>query len=397
MVKIEDLRPHPKNPNKHGDEQIALLAKNIRHLGWRHPILVSAMSGYIVAGHARLEAAKLLNLAAVPVDAQPFASEADELAYLLADNRIAELADLQTAALKDLLEELDTGGFDMDLTGFVESERERLMLQEHQDGDADAEPQIDRAEELRGKWGVETGDLWLIGDHRMLCGNGTQREDVSRLIEQGRAEMMLTDPPYGVAYHSNKKGAKSASIEGDLTQAAIPLGFAVAAEVALDENARVYLFGGTANWPMYSSLFDHFLRMQPRPMIWVKEGFVLHPTHYHSQFEIAFFGWKGKGGGPSFWYGDRKQSDVWDVRRDNNADRVHPTQKPVALFAIPIERSARPGGIVYDPFLGSGTTMVAAQNLGRKCYGLEIAPGYVAVILERMATAFPELDIHKVE
>jgi ParB-like chromosome segregation protein Spo0J len=126
MVKIEDLRPHPRNPNKHGDEQVALLAKNIRHLGWRHPILVSAMSGYIVAGHARLEAAKLLNLAAVPVDAQPFASEADELAYLLADNRIAELADLQTAALKDLLEELDTGGFDMDLTGFVESERERL-------------------------------------------------------------------------------------------------------------------------------------------------------------------------------------------------------------------------------------------------------------------------------
>jgi hypothetical protein len=109
MVRIEDLRPHPKNPNKHGDEQIALLAKNIRALGWRHPILVSAMSGYIVAGHARLEAAKVLNLAAVPVDVQPFASEADELAYLLADNRIAELADLQTAALKDLLEELDPG------------------------------------------------------------------------------------------------------------------------------------------------------------------------------------------------------------------------------------------------------------------------------------------------
>jgi ParB-like chromosome segregation protein Spo0J len=140
MVKIEDLRPHPRNPNKHGDEQIALLAKNIRHLGWRHPILVSAMSGYIVAGHARLEAAKLLNLAAVPVDAQPFASEAEEHAYLLADNRIAELADLQTAALKDLLEELDTGGFDMDLTGFVESERERLATQYHEESAADTKP-----------------------------------------------------------------------------------------------------------------------------------------------------------------------------------------------------------------------------------------------------------------
>jgi ParB-like chromosome segregation protein Spo0J len=131
MVKIEDLRPHPKNPNRHGDEQIALLAKNIRHLGWRHPILVSAMSGYIVAGHARLEAAKLLNLAAVPVDAQPFASEAEELAYLLADNRIAELADLQAAAVKDLLQEMDTGGFDMDLTGYTAEALEELMTQVH--------------------------------------------------------------------------------------------------------------------------------------------------------------------------------------------------------------------------------------------------------------------------
>jgi ParB-like chromosome segregation protein Spo0J len=131
MVRIEDLRPHPRNPNKHGDEQIALLAKNIRHLGWRHPILVSAMSGYIVAGHARLEAAKLLNLAAVPVDAQPFASAAEEHAYLLADNRIAELADLQAAAVKDLLEEMDTGGFDMDLTGYTAEALEELMTQTH--------------------------------------------------------------------------------------------------------------------------------------------------------------------------------------------------------------------------------------------------------------------------
>jgi ParB-like chromosome segregation protein Spo0J len=131
MMPIEDLRPHPRNPNRHGDEQIALLAKNIRHLGWRHPILVSGLTGFIVAGHARLEAAKVLNLAEVPVDVQPFTSETEEVAYLIADNRIAELAEMQTAIIKDLLQELDTGATDMNLTGYSEAEIERLMLQYH--------------------------------------------------------------------------------------------------------------------------------------------------------------------------------------------------------------------------------------------------------------------------
>ena len=192
---------------------------------------------------------------------------------------------------------------------------------------------------------------------------------------------MVTDPPYGVAYHANKKGEKAASIAGDLTQAAIPLGFAVAVEAALDDNARVYLFGGTANWPMYSSLFDHHLRMQPRPMIWVKEGFVLHPTHYHSQYETVFFGWKGKGGGRDHWYGDRTQSDVRNVSRE--PDRVHPTQKPVEVCAIPIRYSAPPGGLVYEPFGGSGSTLIAAHMLERRARVMELDPQFCDVILRR--------------
>jgi len=269
-----------------------------------------------------------------------------------------------------------------------------------QDDPQDADPQIDRAEELRVKWGVESGQLWRLPsrtpgqEHRIYCGDSTKREEVARLIGSTRASLMVTDPPYGVAYHSNKKGKKSASIEGDLTQAAIPLSFAVAVENILDDDARLYLFGGTANWPMYSSLFDHYLRMQPRPMIWVKETFVLHPTHYHSQYETVFFGWKGSGGGSDYWYGDRKGSDVWMVSRDANKDRVHPTQKPVEVVEIPIRNSAPLGGIVYEPFSGSGTTIIAAENLSRQCRAVEISPGYVAVALERYATAFgiePEL------
>jgi hypothetical protein len=126
---IENLREHPRNPNKHSDTQIALLAKNIRHLGWRHPILVSGLTGFIVAGHARLAAARVLNLAAVPIDVQPFDSETEELAYLIADNRIAELAEIQNGAIQSLLAELEGEGLDMDLTGFDAGELERLMLQ----------------------------------------------------------------------------------------------------------------------------------------------------------------------------------------------------------------------------------------------------------------------------
>lgn len=133
MADIADLKPHPQNPNKHSDEQIALLAKNIRHLGWRHPIIVSKLTGYIVAGHARLQAAQVLNLASVPVDEQNFASETEERAYLIADNRIAELAEIQSQQIKDLLQELDTGEVDMDLTGYTEAEIERLMTQFHVD------------------------------------------------------------------------------------------------------------------------------------------------------------------------------------------------------------------------------------------------------------------------
>ena len=132
---------------------------------------------------------------------------------------------------------------------------------------------------------------------------------------------------------------------------------------------------------MYSKLFDHHLRQQLHPLIWVKEAFIIRPTNYHSQFEMVYFGWKGKGGAASYWYGDRKSSDVWQFARD--PDRLHPTQKPVALVEKAVENSAAASDIVYDPFLGSGTTMIACEKLGRRCYGMEIEPKYVDVAVKR--------------
>jgi DNA modification methylase len=158
--------------------------------------------------------------------------------------------------------------------------------------------------------------------------------------------------------------------------------FAVALEY-LDVDARLYLFGGSGNLSMYSGLFDAHLRQQVHIMVWVKESFVLRPNGYHSQFELVYFGWKGRGGDLVNWYGDRKMSDVWQVSRDSGLYRVHPTQKPVAVCSIPIRNSCEPGGLVYEPFGGSGSTLIAAHGLGRRARVLELDPHYVDVICRR--------------
>jgi DNA modification methylase len=223
------------------------------------------------------------------------------------------------------------------------------------------------------------GDFYRLGDHLLLCGNSTKREDVEHLLGGNRPELMVTDPPYGVVFGGDK--GKN-SISGDLTQAAIPLSFAVAVDF-LDDNARLYLFGGGLNWGMYAGLFDVHLRMQVRPIVWAKEHFVLRPNNYHSQFEMVYFGWKGNGGAAAHWYGDRTATDLWEVSRQEEAEKVHPTQKPVEVCAIPIRNSAPPGGLVYEPFGGSGTTLIAAHLLGRCARVMELDPKWCDVICNR--------------
>jgi DNA modification methylase len=217
----------------------------------------------------------------------------------------------------------------------------------------------------------------------LLCGDSTKRDDVARLMGGDRACLMVTDPPYGVAFGGDK--GKN-SISGDLTQAAIPLSFGLAVEEALDPDARVYLFGGSGNWTMYAGLFDFHLRMQVRPIVWAKEHFVLRPNHYHSQFEMVYYGWKGHGGANDLWFGDRKCSDLWQVsRQEAETEKVHPTQKPVEVCAIPIRNSSPPGGLVYEPFGGSGSTLIAAHMLGRRTRVMELDPKFCDVIVRRFA------------
>lgn len=296
----------------------------------------------------------------------------------LADNKLAEMGGYDDASLAELLTSLDG---DYDGTGWEPEDLTALL------GTGDPEPSLgdtdpDDVPELPVEVTTALGDLYRLGDHLLLCGNSTKREDVARLLGDERPDIMVTDPPYGVMFGGDKS---KRAISGDLSQAVIPISFAVAIDHLADD-ARVYLFGGSGNWQMYASLFDHHLRMQVHPIVWAKESFVLRPNNYHSQFEMVYFGWKGKGGGPDCWFGDRKSSDLWAVsRREADTEKVHPTQKPVEVCAIPIRNSAPPGGLVYEPFGGSGSTLIAAHMLGRRARVIEFDPLFCDVILRRFA------------
>lgn len=393
IVDVVKLQPNPKNPNTHPDSQIQLLGRIIKQTGWRQPITVSTRSGFIVKGHGRLSAALLEGLKEVPVDYQNYASEAEEYADLVADNRIAELAEVDRVMLADIFADIDTGEIPMELTGFTEDEAQELMhaMDEalHNDlKDPDEVPEIPAPEAVL----TQPGDLWLLGDHRLMCGDSTNRETVERLLDGEKADMVFTDPPYGV----NVKGGKGKGnlIMGDLTQTAIPFSFEIAVEHATKDKAHFYFCGGESNLQLYQKLFDRYLHILPKHLIWVKNGFVMKQNGYHNQFEIIFHGYKIGSGG--LWYGGRTEdeaSDVWHINRDAASTYEHPTQKPVALPIRAIQNSCPPGGVVFEPFCGSGSTLIGCEQLGCSCYSLELDPRFCDVIVKRYIRTTGKTDV----
>lgn len=223
---------------------------------------------------------------------------------------------------------------------------------------------------------TQDGDVWHLGPHRLLCGDSTKRETYDRLLDGERPDLLLTDPPYGVSYQS--AGNKKRAISGDLSQAAIPVSMAASID-HLADNGRLVVFGGSDQFAMYLSLFDFHLRQQPRLIVWAKEGFVLRHHGFHSQYELAYYGWKGTGG--SIWHGDRTVSDIWRITRTRDTD--HATEKPVALYEIPAGHLAGPGDIVLDPFAGSGVTVIACERTNRVARVVEKDPHWCDVICFR--------------
>ena len=379
LVPIESVVGNPKNPNTHPAAQIELLAKIISAQGWRAPITVSTRSGFVVRGHGRLAAAKLLGAEAVPVDFQDYESEAAEWADMIADNRIAELAETDTELLAELLRDIDAGELDLELTGFDASEFERLLTSV---GGADVIE--DGVPEPPEEPVTKLGDLWLLGEHRLLCGDATKPDDVSRLMDGAKADMVFTDPPWNVAIgqdsnprHRQREGLANDSMSSeDFAAFLAASGRGIAAISAGD----VYCVLGASEWPKLDTALRAAGLHWSATVIWVKDAFVLGRSKYHRRYEPIWYGWPGSA--TSSFCSRRDLDDVWEIPRPKRSDE-HPTMKPVELVARAIQNSSKPKGVVADLFAGAGSTLIAAEQLGRACRAMELEPAYCDVICAR--------------
>ena len=380
MVEIEKVIPNPRNPNKHSEKQIALLSKIIAAQGWRAPITVSTRSGFIVRGHGRLLAARKLGLAEVPVDYQAYETEAAEWADLIADNRLSELSETDELLLKDLLQELGTSELDLELTAYTADEIDQMLgsAKEVQEDDFDADKALSEIDEAKTK----LGDIYILGKHRLMCGDSTDAAAVEKLMDGQKADIAVTDPPYNVGYTGGTKDALT--IQNDKQEDSAFRQFLSAAftnmDAAMKPGAVFYIWHADSEGYNFRAACKEAGWQVRQCLIWNKNQLVMGRQDYHWKHEPCLYGWKE--GAAHLWASDRKQTTILCFDRpQKNAE--HPTMKPVALLAYQIANNTKGEDIALDLFGGSGTTLVACEQLGRKCYMMELDPKYCDVIIKR--------------
>lgn len=365
----ERLQPYAKNARTHSDEQVDQIAASIREFGFTNPILVDSADG-IIAGHGRLMAAKRLGLAKVPVIVLDHLTDAQRRAYILADNKLALNAGWDNNLLAQELEQLHAEGFDLDLTGFSDDELADLIadndnIEQVPEGDEDATPEVP-AQPV-----AVLGDVWVLGKHRLMCGDSTMLDQVERVMAGGKADMIFTDPPYGVDYEGINNDSRAGLT--DLLQQVFA-NYVVSAK----PGAPIYVFHSDRCADIFHQVFRehfHFSSM----VIWVKPALVLSQTDYQSRHEPCMYGWVE--GAAHQWHSDRKQTSVWEFGKEHVAG--HTTPKPTEMVAYAIENSSKRGQTVIDLFGGSGSTLIACEKTGRQARLMELDPKYVDVIIKR--------------
>ena len=372
---LERVVPFARNARTHGSKQVEQIAASMREWGWTNPILVDE-AGTIIAGHGRVEAARKLGLSEAPVMVARGWSAAKTRAYVIADNKLALNAGWDDELLAAEISDLRDLAFDIDLIGFDAAELTSLL------GGPDAMTGEDDVPDVPEDPISRSGDLWLLGPHRLLCGDSTSAADVARLLGQVRPHLMVTDPPYGVEYDPswrNDAGTSQTRRTGKVLNDD-RADWRAAWALFPGDVAYVWhgaLHAGTVADSLLASGFD--IRSQ---IIWTKERLVLSRGHYHWQHEPCWYAVRR--GGAGGWAGDRKQTTVWPIASNGqDAETVHGTQKPVECMRRPMLNNSSVGQAVYEPFMGSGTTLVAAQTSGRVCLGLELNPPYVDVAVLR--------------
>jgi DNA modification methylase len=377
---IERLIPYAKNARTHSPTQVDQIAASIREWGWTVPVLVDD-DATIIAGHGRVLAARKLRIPEVPVMVATGWSEAQKTAYRIADNKLTLNGGWDEELLGLEFGDLQLLGFDLELTGF--SEAERAAFASHTEGLTDPDEALEPPAHPISK----PGDLWLLGRHRLLCGDSTAAADVKRVLGSVQPHLMVTDPPYGVDYDPNWRN--EASRNGSLvhTIGATAVG-KVHNDARTDWSEAWALFPGEVAYVWHAGIHAHTvadslvsagfsIRSQ---IIWNKDRLIIGRGNYHWKHEPCWYAVRQKAKG--HWSGDRKQSTVWDIAH-RASDTGHGTQKPVACMQRPIENNSSPGQAVYEPFSGSGTTIIAAEITGRSCHAIEIDPSYVDVAVLR--------------
>jgi len=383
--------PHPKNPRDipaADSEEIRVLDASLDH-DYFDPVVWNSRNGLLVSGHVRVPRLIALGFTHADVSVVDY-DDATHEARLLAGNDHS--GKNNEDKLDALLTSLRTSAVDPVLAMLAALP----PAPPPPAGDADAEPDLDRAAELNKIWQVETGQVWQIGNHRLMCGSSTEAADVARLLNGAKPRLMITDPPYGVEYDPDWRN-DALRVDGST------IGGRAIGKVQNDDRADwseawqlspaevAYVWHASTFTPVVHGSLVSSDFVSRALIIWNKNCLVIGRGDYHHKHEPCWYAVrKGCKGG---WIGDRKQTTVWDIDKPQKSETGHSTQKPVECMARGMRNHS---GDVHDPFLGSGTTMVAAQNLHRICYGMELSPDYCAVILDRMQRAFPDLEIKRV-
>jgi DNA modification methylase len=372
---IDTLIPYASNARTHSDEQVAQIAASMREWGWTNPILIDD-AGMIIAGHGRVMAARKLGLKDAPVMVASGWTEAQKKAYVLADNQLALNAGWNAELLSTEIKGLDELGFDLTLLGFGDL---GALLADKTEGltDPDAVPEVpvDPITVL--------GDVWLLGKHRLVCGDSTTVEAVDACLNGVKPHLMVTDPPYGVEYDADWRNHT-----GDSTRTGRAVGKVLNDDKA-DWSEAWALFPGDVAYVWHAgnmahtvaeSLIANGLHLRAQ-IIWNKSNLVIGRGDYHPKHEPCWYAVRK--GRPGHYDGGRKQTTVWDIDKPRKSETGHSTQKPVECMKRPIENNSSPGQAVYEPFSGSGTTIIAGEMTGRSIHAIELSPAYVDVAIKR--------------
>lgn len=383
LMDVGKMKPHPKNPNRHPDSQVAGIGDSMREFGMLHAIVVDE-KGRILSGEGRYLTALREGVPQLPAIRVDGWSEEKKLAFMLADNRWAQLSQMDQTRLREVVGELQRMAYDIKPIGYSLADIGVIMAPLANAGEADP----DEVGEPPKVPVTRRGDLWILGEHRLLCGDCTDADDVQHAVDTHRPNLMVSDPPYGVNYDPNWRN-EAPKWKGSK----VKLGASAIGRVMNDKNAdwsaAWLLFSGDVAYVWHAALFGSIVEQSlktaglvPRShIIWNKTRGVIGRGNYHWQHEPCWY--VVREGKTARWNGSRTETTVWDIPKSQTSETGHGTQKPVECMKRPIENNSKPGDWVYDPFVGSGTTIIAAEMTGRRAIALEIDPAYCDVTIER--------------